>query len=117
VNKIVGNGANTRFLIGNLPLKECFPRVFSIYTQKEASVADLWSGAGGVRWNFIWRRRLFVWEETLLEEIVGVLQEVNLTECGDRWSWMLESNGEFSVKSTYTLVFNLMVERGSLSQA
>jgi hypothetical protein len=46
VNKIVGNGANTRFLIGNLPLKECFPRVFSIYTQKEASVADLWSGAG-----------------------------------------------------------------------
>jgi hypothetical protein len=53
----------------------------------------------------------------LLEEIVGVLQEVNLTECGDRWSWMHESNGEFSVKSTYTLVFNLMVERGSLSQA
>jgi hypothetical protein len=96
---------------------DLFPRLYSISNQNEASIADLRCGAGGVRWNFVWRRRLFVWEETLLEEIVGVLQEVNLTECGDRWSWMHESNGEFSVKSTYTLVFNLMVERGSLSQA
>jgi hypothetical protein len=80
-------------------------------------VGQDWSGVGGLRWNFIWRRRLFVWEETLVEEIVGVLREVNLTALEDRWCWIHDTNGEFSVKFTYAHVFNLMIERGSFSQA
>jgi hypothetical protein len=119
VIKNVGNGVNTRFWldtwIGDLALKERYPRLFSISTQKQASVAEIWSGEGGSRWNLIWRRRLFVWEGTLLEDFVGVLQDVNLTAQEDSWRWKYDTNGVFSVKSTYTLVFDLMIERGNFA--
>jgi hypothetical protein len=120
VNKVIGNGANKCFWtenwVGNSSIKVCFPQLYSISSQKEASVADLWSGAGGARWSLVWRRRLFVCEETLVEELFGVLQGAILSDQEDRWSWKHDVNGDFSMKSTYSLVFNLMAERESFSQ-
>jgi hypothetical protein len=54
-----------------------------------------------------------VCEETLVEELFGVLQGAILSDQEDRWSWKHDVNGDFSMKSTYSLVFNLMAERGS----
>jgi hypothetical protein len=69
----------------------------------------------GERWNFSWRRRPFAWEETLIEELVEVLQTTNLTDNEDKWRWTIDPNGEFSVKSTYVFLSDLLVDRGNLS--
>jgi hypothetical protein len=118
VNIKLGNGVNTSFWldiwIGNSSLKDLFPRLYSISNKKEAIVADLWGMAEGVKWNMVWRRRLFDWEQTHVEELMTVLQPIVLTAQEDKWSWILELDGDFSVKSTYILVSGLMADRGRL---
>jgi len=55
-------------------LRERFPRVFQISTQQSSFVRSLCSSVGGRwAWDLRWRRRLFVWEVNLLEELLGVL--------------------------------------------
>jgi hypothetical protein len=114
----LGNGTNTHFWfdvwIGSSSLKDRFPRLFSISNQKEAMVADLWNRAMDVRWIFNWRRRLFVWEETLVEDLVESLHGINLTDLDEKWCWSPDPNGDFSIKSTYALVSDLLGDRGSL---
>ncbi|MCH98363.1 cysteine-rich receptor-like protein kinase, partial [Trifolium medium] len=88
VVKNLGNGRNTSFWkdkwVGVRPLKESFPRLFSISTQKQESVAGVWNGAG--------------------------------TAEEDKWRWSPGTNGEFSVKSTYVLVSNLLLGRDSIDR-
>ncbi|GAU35033.1 hypothetical protein TSUD_103560 [Trifolium subterraneum] len=119
VEKVIANGINTSFWkdkwVGELPLKERFPRLYAISNKKEASVAILGGGEGGVRGNMSWRRRLFVWEESLVEQFLEVLNGVILTDQDDNWRWKPDSNGIFSVKSTYELVSNLMSDRGRIT--
>jgi hypothetical protein len=118
VKRNLGNGASTRFWldiwIGNLSLKERFPRLFSISNQKDALVADTWGGNGAGRWNFNWRRSLFAWEEPLLVDFMAALQPIVLSDQEDHWSWILEPNGFFSVKSTYATVSDVLSVRGGL---
>jgi hypothetical protein len=120
VKKCLGNGVNTSFWwdnwVGSAPLKDRFPRLFSIASQKEAKVADVWGGSVLGQWNFHWRRRLFVWEETLLEELVEVLQPVMLTAEEDKWRWSIDSNGGFSVNSTYAFVSDLLAEQVNITK-
>jgi hypothetical protein len=52
---------------------------------------------GVIRWNFEWRRRLFVWEENLLTELREVISQVALSDEKDRWSWLPDSGGEVRV--------------------
>jgi hypothetical protein len=63
VEKRMGNGRNTSFWedswVGDTPLRQSFPRLFSISLQKVESVADLWNVNGEEGWNLRWRRRLF----------------------------------------------------------
>jgi hypothetical protein len=110
--KKLGNGALTSFWfdiwVGDLSLKNRFPRLFLISTQKEASVAHLWnSGTEVNKWYVMWRRRLFVWEENLVEELMEIINMVTLSNTTDKWGWIPENNAEFSVKSTYISVSNL----------
>jgi hypothetical protein len=112
--KKLGNGSLTSFWrdkwIGDTPLKDRFLRLFTISNQKEASVADVWNMGNEVeRWRFHWRRRFFVWEETMLGELKELLNGVLISEEVDSWSWQPESDKVFTVKSAYDVVAKLSV--------
>jgi hypothetical protein len=115
VVKKMGNGVDTRFWddawVGNESLRVRFPRLFSISTQKLATIANLWNSNGMEGWNLMWRRRLFAWETTLMEEFLLLINSVRVTEEGDRWVWLGGEGDNFSVKSAYAKVSNLMLPR------
>jgi hypothetical protein len=107
-----GYGVNTSFWydnwVGDTPLKDRFPRLYSISTQKEALVADVWNPTdGGENWRLLWCRRFFVWEETVFEELREVINRVTLLNATDKWGWKPENDAVFMVKSVYNLVSNL----------
>jgi hypothetical protein len=112
VVKKIGNGRQTSFWLdnwlGDFSLRDRFPRLFSVSTQKEASVATLWSSLNDERWTLTWRRRLFVWENNLLEEFMLLLNPVSMSLQEDQWVWRPDDGGNFSVKSTYELVSNML---------
>ena len=99
VMRKVGSEANTRFWldlwVGNAPLCLAFPRLFSISSQKEAMVGDVWvvNEVGGA-WSFLWRRNLFVWKGGLLENLYVELEGWVRTEREDAWWWKLEEERE-----------------------
>jgi hypothetical protein len=112
VSKKVGNGAQTSFWedswLGDIPLKDRFPRLFSISIQKEASVAEIWDpGSDAFNWQLLWRRRLFVWEEYVVEELKGVLNDVTISAEEDCWCWRLDKDNVFTASSTYNLIAQL----------
>jgi len=51
---------------------------------------------------------IFVWENVILEDLLGVLEERGPTEGDDVWWWNAEDRGGFLVKSAYNLVYDLM---------
>jgi hypothetical protein len=113
VERRVGNGASTLFWsqkwIGNFTLESTFPRLFSLSVQKEALVSDLAvSGVDSISWNFIWRRGLFVWEETLVNRLYALLNQVRLSDGPDTWWWKGDPDGVFSVKTAYSILFSLV---------
>ncbi|PNX79781.1 ribonuclease H, partial [Trifolium pratense] len=114
----MGNGEQTSFWediwVGEVSLRDHFPRLFSISMQKEASVASLRNLNDAVVWNFIWRRRLFVWEVTLLDELLLILNPITLSSVTDCWGWRPEKGEEFTVRSTYGLVLNLIIPRDAM---
>jgi hypothetical protein len=114
VRKTIGNGDQTNFwcdvLAGAAPLRERFPRFFSISTQKSSSVSSIRDLSAGVMgWNLEWRRRLFVCEENLQTELREVINQVVLTDDRDRWGWIPNNGSELTVKSTYWTVVKLFV--------
>ncbi|MCI03186.1 ribonuclease H protein, partial [Trifolium medium] len=78
VVKLLGNGTSTRFWednwVGNTPLKERFPRLYSMSIQKDAKV----------------------------------INPINLSDAEDRWGWVPDKGEEFSVKSTFFLISELL---------
>jgi len=102
----VGNGQNTSFWNakwrGDTTFKIKYPRLYAISNQKEAKVADFLVFNGfGTEWNFSWRRRLFVWEEELINNLMLDIQGFDRAPGEDEWVWKLEDGGRFSVSSTY----------------
>ena len=81
VSKVVGDGNNTFFWfdnwVGDVPLCRRFGRLFDLATNKFRIVADMcvrgWED-GGEAWS--WRRRLWTWEEEMLEECRQLLDGV-----------------------------------------
>jgi hypothetical protein len=106
----MGNGLKTSFWrdkwAGDIPLKDRFPRLFSISNQKDAVVAAVYNPlADNSRWSLVWRRRLFEWEKELVNELLGVINQTGaLIDAEDRWGWMYEGGADFTVKSTYRSV-------------
>jgi hypothetical protein len=114
VFKKLGNGLQTSFWsaiwVGDLTLRDRFPRLFSISSQKDCSVADIRRGSNGsVGWDLRWRRRFFVWEQTLLHDMMELINPVTLSIVDDGWGWRPEGGDAFTVKSTYHLVSSLTV--------
>jgi hypothetical protein len=112
VVKIVGNGECTSFWrdvwAGGISLKDRFPRLYLISEQKESTVSEvLHQSSAGLRWGFTWRRRFFVWEERLMEELIAMIDHFVPLAVPDRWGWRPGEDAVFTVKSTYTLIADL----------
>jgi hypothetical protein len=116
----MGNGRNTSFWedswAGDIPLRDSFPRLFSISLQKVASVADLWNANGMEGWNLCWRRRLFEWEKVLLNDLLAIINLFRPSEDEDEWRWKAEEEGVFTVKSTYGLMSTKLLMRRDLGE-
>ena len=102
----VGNGLCASFWReawrGNEPFMLKYERLFSISSNQEANVHDLWipnSSGGG--WAFNWRCPLFVWEKNLLTELLGDLEGFEFSIEDGLWMWRLQDDNIFSVKSMY----------------
>jgi hypothetical protein len=107
--KKVGNGRNTKFWkeiwVGDQPLCIKFPRLFSMSTQQEEVVGDMGNWVENRwRWNLLWRRSFFQWEETLYRQLEEILASFHFLEHDDCWLWRENLDDGFTVKSCYELL-------------
>jgi hypothetical protein len=114
----VGNGLSTRFWrdvwLGDSALCVKFPRLFSLSSQIDARIGDLFLLEGESRsWSFIWRRSLFLWEEDLVSQLLVLLDSVLLSFEEDRWCWKLNPVDGFSVKSAFEFLGELEIDINS----
>lgn len=110
----VMNGEDTKFWYGRwrgeLPLRDKFPRLFAMSNQKEATVAEIWVSNGVEReWRFSWRRRFFVWEEELLNNLLAVLEGHVWVDEHDHWVWKLKEERVFTVWSMYKKLETMLI--------
>lgn len=64
-----------------MSLRNRFPRFFSISANKEAKVGQVGSWEDDCwTWNLQRRRNFFAWEETLVQQLQGILSNANLAE-------------------------------------
>jgi hypothetical protein len=115
----LGNGGDTSFWydtwVGVHPLKEVFPRLFLVSTQKECCVSEVgrWDTGRWV-WDFKWRRNLFVWEEERRDMLVNVLTPIQLSSSNDEWKCHHVFGGIFSVSSIYCYLAGIVIPPISL---
>jgi hypothetical protein len=102
--------------VGDQTLEVRFPRLFGISVQKDFFVCDVggWE-FGEWRWNLVWRRNFFVWEEQLLQDLLNLLAVARMSNMDDRWIWNPGSEDVFSVKSAYVFLDSLCYPRPPLS--
>uniref|UniRef100_A0A151UEX2 Uncharacterized protein n=1 Tax=Cajanus cajan TaxID=3821 RepID=A0A151UEX2_CAJCA len=112
----LGEGNKTRFWydtwLGDQRLLHVYPRLFQISVQKQKFVKEVgWWEDNEWKWGLIWRRRLFEWERIQLEELQLQLQSKNpIKDTTDTWWWAHDSNGKYSVSSTYNLIQDLQTD-------
>jgi hypothetical protein len=74
----IGDGGTTSFWLtcwlGDVPLSELFPRLFSLSIHKNDMIDNFYERIGvGVNWYFSWRRPLFQWESVLVLDLIVFL--------------------------------------------
>ncbi|XP_024636402.1 uncharacterized protein [Medicago truncatula] len=103
VRRRVGDGTATlfwshRWLEGS-PFCVRFPRLFDLAENKTITVASLFylgTEQEGEGWR--WRRRLWAWEELLLEECRALLFDISLVpNVSDTWEWLPDTAERYSV--------------------
>ena len=119
--RVVGSGKSTLFWsevwVGEVSLRDRFPRLFDLSLFKDLSVFDMcqlgW-GVEGQAWS--WRRRLLAWEEEAVGELILLLQSVSLqVDSTDTWRWKLEISHVFSVRSAYTVLTSESVAASTMA--
>jgi hypothetical protein len=104
---IVGNGMDTRFWedtwLGDKPLSQQYPSLYSIVQRKHGSVANVLSH---IPLNISFRRTLSANRLTLWLQLVQRLMYVNLNEEKDNFIWGLTNLGQYTVKSLYLNLIN-----------
>jgi hypothetical protein len=113
VSKVLGDGTSTLFWqdrwVGDVPLCRRFARLFDLSTNKFSTVAEMcalgWE-VGGEAWS--WRRRLWVWEEDMVEEcrvfLAHVLVQPNVS---DRWQWDPDIHDGYTVRGAYHVLTSM----------
>lgn len=108
--RIVGGGRDTLFWhdkwVGNIPLRLKFPRLFDLALEKDASVEYMsrrgWESDGEA---WVWRRRLFAWEEECVRECSLLLTNIVLQDgVSDSWRWLLDPHNGYTVREAYRLL-------------
>jgi len=106
----VSDGENTLFWherwCGEAPFCDRFSRLFDLALNKSITVKEMFVlgwGARGEAWR--WRRRLWVWEEELLEECMLLLANVSLQPLSyDVWQWLPDPDGGYTVRGVYAML-------------
>jgi hypothetical protein len=95
----VGNGMDTRFLeetwLGNKPLSQQYPSLYSIVQRKQVSVANVLSHNP---LNIYFRRTLSANRWMLWLQLVQCLMNVHLNDEKDNFIWGLTNSGQYTVK-------------------
>ena len=106
MTKKVGDGTDTLFWfdrwLGLVPLCVHFRRLFELYENKSIMVATLFSLGveQGEAWQ--WMRRLWAWEDKMLEECRTLLFDVSLhVDVSDQWLWLPNPSEGYSVRGAY----------------
>jgi len=110
VRRRVGDGFETDFSrdcwCGDVPFCERFRRLYDLAINKVITVRTMFLlgvDVGGEAWQ--WRRRLWAWEEELLEECRALLLTASLQESlPDRWLWLPDQGGGYSVCGVYDML-------------
>jgi len=84
---------------------------------RQVLIEDMWvDDVIGGSWVFTWRRRLFVWEENLLNALLGDLDGFIRNNMEDVWRWKLGGEDVFTVKSLYLKLEEERRVEGSISE-
>jgi len=103
--------------IGEEPLNKIYPRLFSLSSQKEVKVGDVGLLLGGtINWNLTWRRQPFLWEINLINNLLAILEGVNFGNEVDKWVWLSDDGGIFTVKSSYTALEPILLSEDVSAQ-
>lgn len=108
----MANGEGTLFWsghwVGGNILKNRLVQLFSISSNKEATMVDLRRGASRSRtcdWDFRWRRKLFEWETELLQHLLTEFGTITFREDRrDDIVWMHDPWNCFYVKLAYKVL-------------
>ena len=88
------------------PLRLKFPRLFDLAMEKDCSVGDMkdrgWGIDGGA---WVWRRRLFAWEEESMRECSLLLCNIVLQDTvHDTWRWLSDPIHGYTVRGAYNFI-------------
>ena len=93
----------------NVALLHKFPRFFSISLDigRTLSQVGVWSN-NSWSWELSWRTNLFVWQPSLTDLLLQVLDNKRLTREGentiDKWIWRDVVSTDFFVKAAYNIL-------------
>uniref|UniRef100_A0A2N9G274 Phospholipid/glycerol acyltransferase domain-containing protein n=1 Tax=Fagus sylvatica TaxID=28930 RepID=A0A2N9G274_FAGSY len=98
---------------GDSSLKEAFPALFSIASNKEAAVADYMQiRHGNLHWEVTFVRNLQDWELESLVSFLDRIYSVSFNVSGmDQMCWQRDSKTDFSVNSYYRCNCAVSLER------
>ncbi|GAU26446.1 hypothetical protein TSUD_294120 [Trifolium subterraneum] len=119
VKRRMGGGSTISFWkdiwVGDQTLQHRFPRLYGISMQQNNSVREVGNWVeGGWRWELLWRRNFFAWEEELVRELEDVIRHMATTEEEDRWVWIPNEADGFSVKSLYVFLEGMFLPTNHL---
>ncbi|GJY58836.1 RNA-directed DNA polymerase, eukaryota [Tanacetum coccineum] len=111
LKKKVGNGVHTSFWedswIKDIPLSQSYPRLYALENRKHITVAEKISEATLIA-SFRRTPRGGV-EEDQFFQLVELVDSVILSNSNDRWVWLLDPSGEYSVSSARTYIDDLLL--------
>ncbi|XP_022004133.1 uncharacterized protein LOC110901631 [Helianthus annuus] len=106
----IGNGQTVTFWLDpwvcNEPLKNMFPDLFKLENNKKGVVADRIVNSGsGCMFQWSWREAVI--EPGLVadfQQLQLLLENIQVSDAADRWSWKSDAAGKFSVKAVRLLI-------------